>query len=39
MSKDWWGDDDKCGECIYNKYDNREKCYVCVDGEVVEADE
>lgn len=28
MSKDWWGDDDKCGECIYNKYDNREKCYV-----------
>ena len=30
MSKDWWGDDDKCGECIYNKYDNREKCYVSV---------
>lgn len=22
MSKEWWGDDDKCGECLYNKYDN-----------------
>lgn len=33
MSKDWWGDDDKCGECIYNKYDNREKYYVCSNRE------
>ncbi len=33
MSKEWWGDDDKCGECIYNKYDNREKCYVCSNRE------
>ena len=28
MGKEWWGDDDKCGECLYNKYDNREKCYI-----------
>lgn len=27
MSKEWWGDDDKCGECLYNKYDNREKWF------------
>lgn len=26
MSKEWWGDDDKCGECLYNKYD---KGWIC----------
>lgn len=24
MSKEWYGDEDKCGECAYNHYDKKE---------------
>lgn len=33
MSKEWYGDEDKCGECAYNHYDKKEKCWVCGNPE------
>lgn len=32
MSKEWYRDD-LCGECTYNQYDNKEKCWVCNNPE------
>ena len=34
MSKDWWGDDDKCGECIYNKMTTGKSIMYALIGKV-----